>query len=152
MRIAVRFIPVLVPLLTFITRILASGLAFSVILSYDSSFPSGRWSSSFIFKVNARMHCYGWNLSPDRACILTLFLNSPLLSQLPSPSPGVMPDRVFPRHMPQVTMSSLNRHAVANREDVGTPKAICLEKHLRGIVPEVRRCIDGVELCNGTGG
>ncbi|GIL71551.1 hypothetical protein Vretimale_2607 [Volvox reticuliferus] len=36
----------------------------------------------------------------------------------------------------QVTLSSLNRHAVATREDVGTPKATCLEKHFRKIMPE----------------
>ncbi|EFJ40312.1 hypothetical protein VOLCADRAFT_84545 [Volvox carteri f. nagariensis] len=36
----------------------------------------------------------------------------------------------------QVTLSSLNRHAVATREDVGTPKATCLEKHFRRILPE----------------
>ncbi len=37
-----------------------------------------------------------------------------------------------------MTLSSLNRHAVATREDVGTPKATCLEKHFRAIMPEVR--------------
>ena len=37
----------------------------------------------------------------------------------------------------QVTLSSLNRHAVATREDVGTPKATCLGKHFRRILPEV---------------
>lgn len=37
----------------------------------------------------------------------------------------------------QVTLSSLNRHAVATREDVGTPKATCLEKHFKQILPEV---------------
>ncbi|GLC37284.1 hypothetical protein PLESTB_001140300 [Pleodorina starrii] len=36
----------------------------------------------------------------------------------------------------QVTLSSLNRHAVATREDVGTPKATCLEKHFRQMMPE----------------
>ncbi|GLI59189.1 hypothetical protein VaNZ11_001023 [Volvox africanus] len=36
----------------------------------------------------------------------------------------------------QVTLSSLNRHAVATRKDVGTPKATCLEKHFRKIMPE----------------
>ncbi|KAG2455067.1 hypothetical protein HYH02_000892 [Chlamydomonas schloesseri] len=36
----------------------------------------------------------------------------------------------------QVTLSSLNRHAVATREDVGTPKATCLEKHFKQILPE----------------
>lgn len=39
----------------------------------------------------------------------------------------------------QVTVSSLNRHAVATREDVGIPKATCLERHFRNILPEVRR-------------
>mmetsp|Transcript_28877 Transcript_28877/g.73714 ORF Transcript_28877/g.73714 Transcript_28877/m.73714 type:complete len:489 (-) Transcript_28877:453-1919(-) len=36
----------------------------------------------------------------------------------------------------QVTVSSLNRHAVATREDVGTPKATCLAKHFTRILPE----------------
>ncbi|KAJ8471888.1 hypothetical protein OPV22_026231 [Ensete ventricosum] len=36
----------------------------------------------------------------------------------------------------QVSLSSLNRHAVANRDDVGTPKAICLQKHFAAIFPE----------------
>ncbi|PNH06422.1 hypothetical protein TSOC_007192 [Tetrabaena socialis] len=36
----------------------------------------------------------------------------------------------------QVTLSSLNRHAVATRADVGTPKATCLESHFRRIMPE----------------
>ncbi|KAL0396395.1 UNVERIFIED_CONTAM: tRNA threonylcarbamoyladenosine dehydratase [Sesamum calycinum] len=36
----------------------------------------------------------------------------------------------------QVSVSSLNRHAVATREDVGTPKALCLKKHFLTIFPE----------------
>ncbi|XP_074585051.1 tRNA threonylcarbamoyladenosine dehydratase 2 [Curcuma longa] len=36
----------------------------------------------------------------------------------------------------QVSLSSLNRHAVANREDVGTPKALCLQKHFASVFPE----------------
>ncbi|KAL6001275.1 hypothetical protein ACLOJK_007007 [Asimina triloba] len=36
----------------------------------------------------------------------------------------------------QVSVSSLNRHAVATREDVGTPKAICIQKHFASIFPE----------------
>ncbi|KAJ4731213.1 tRNA threonylcarbamoyladenosine dehydratase [Rhynchospora pubera] len=36
----------------------------------------------------------------------------------------------------QVSLSSLNRHAVATREDVGTPKALCLKKHFSLIYPE----------------
>ncbi|KAL8038266.1 hypothetical protein ABFX02_11G094900 [Erythranthe guttata] len=36
----------------------------------------------------------------------------------------------------QVSVSSLNRHAVATREDVGTPKALCLKKHFSTIFPE----------------
>ncbi|CAI9758145.1 unnamed protein product [Fraxinus pennsylvanica] len=35
-----------------------------------------------------------------------------------------------------VSVSSLNRHAVATREDVGTPKALCLKKHFLSIFPE----------------
>ncbi|GMH32893.1 hypothetical protein BSKO_00727 [Bryopsis sp. KO-2023] len=35
-----------------------------------------------------------------------------------------------------VSLSSLNRHAVATREDVGTPKAACLDKHFKRILPE----------------
>lgn len=36
----------------------------------------------------------------------------------------------------QVSVSSLNRHALATREDVGTPKALCLKKHFQSIFPE----------------
>lgn len=36
----------------------------------------------------------------------------------------------------QVSLSSLNRHAVATRDDVGTPKAVCLQKHFSSIFPE----------------
>ncbi|KAL3680679.1 hypothetical protein R1sor_023635 [Riccia sorocarpa] len=36
----------------------------------------------------------------------------------------------------QVSLSSLNRHAVATRADVGTPKALCLQKHFKEIFPE----------------
>ncbi|KAG5462136.1 MAG: ubiquitin-protein ligase molybdopterin-converting factor, partial [Olpidium bornovanus] len=35
----------------------------------------------------------------------------------------------------QVTLSSLNRHAVATRADVGMPKVIALKRHLKEIVP-----------------
>lgn len=35
----------------------------------------------------------------------------------------------------QVTLSSLNRHAVATLADVGTPKVICLQKRLEQIAP-----------------
>lgn len=33
-------------------------------------------------------------------------------------------------------MSSLNRHAVATRADVGLPKAVVLAEHFKGIFPE----------------
>ncbi|XP_038686215.1 tRNA threonylcarbamoyladenosine dehydratase isoform X2 [Tripterygium wilfordii] len=36
----------------------------------------------------------------------------------------------------QVSLSSLNRHAVATRADVGSPKAQCLKKHFTSICPE----------------
>ncbi|GAB2221491.1 hypothetical protein Drorol1_Dr00012672 [Drosera rotundifolia] len=36
----------------------------------------------------------------------------------------------------QVSLSSLNRHSVATREDVGIPKALCLKKHFSSIFPE----------------
>ncbi|OMO56736.1 UBA/THIF-type NAD/FAD binding protein [Corchorus capsularis] len=36
----------------------------------------------------------------------------------------------------QVSVSSLNRHAVATRADVGVPKAECLKKHFSSIFPE----------------
>ncbi|KAF7851758.1 hypothetical protein BT93_L2626 [Corymbia citriodora subsp. variegata] len=36
----------------------------------------------------------------------------------------------------QVSLSSLNRHAVATRADVGIPKALCLKKHFSSIFPE----------------
>ncbi|KAK1066877.1 hypothetical protein LTR33_011481, partial [Friedmanniomyces endolithicus] len=35
----------------------------------------------------------------------------------------------------QVTLSSLNRHAVATLADVGTPKVLCLQKRLEQVVP-----------------
>lgn len=37
----------------------------------------------------------------------------------------------------QVSLSSLNRHAVANVQDVGTPKVECLKNHLQKISPWV---------------
>lgn len=37
----------------------------------------------------------------------------------------------------QVTLSSLNRHAVATLADVGTPKVLCLKKRLQQITPWV---------------
>ncbi|KAI8846631.1 hypothetical protein BC829DRAFT_398143 [Chytridium lagenaria] len=36
----------------------------------------------------------------------------------------------------QVSLSSLNRHAVARRSDVGSPKALCLAKHFNEIFPD----------------
>ncbi|XP_042518769.1 tRNA threonylcarbamoyladenosine dehydratase [Macadamia integrifolia] len=36
----------------------------------------------------------------------------------------------------QVSLSSLNRHAVATRDDVGISKALCLKKHFSAIFPE----------------
>lgn len=36
----------------------------------------------------------------------------------------------------QVSLSSLNRHCLATRKDVGTPKSSCLEMHFREIFPE----------------
>lgn len=36
----------------------------------------------------------------------------------------------------QVSLSSLNRHAVATRDDVGISKAMCLQKHFSSIFPE----------------
>lgn len=36
----------------------------------------------------------------------------------------------------QVTLSSLNRHAVATRADVGTPKALAMQRHFALIAPE----------------
>ncbi|KAK2067400.1 hypothetical protein P8C59_001147 [Phyllachora maydis] len=38
----------------------------------------------------------------------------------------------------QVTLSSLNRHAVATRADVGAPKVRCLLRRLRAVAPWVR--------------
>jgi tRNA A37 threonylcarbamoyladenosine dehydratase len=35
----------------------------------------------------------------------------------------------------QVTLSSLNRHAVAVRNDVGIPKVECMKRHLLEIMP-----------------
>ncbi|CAK0785696.1 hypothetical protein CVIRNUC_008907 [Coccomyxa viridis] len=36
----------------------------------------------------------------------------------------------------QVSLSSLNRHALATRADVGMPKATCLKEHFQEVVPE----------------
>ena len=45
----------------------------------------------------------------------------------------------------QVTLSSLNRHAVANLSDVGTPKVECVKKRLQGVVPWVQwECLNEV--------
>lgn len=38
----------------------------------------------------------------------------------------------------QVTLSSLNRHAVATRADIGLPKATVLAQHFRKIFPEIQ--------------
>jgi tRNA threonylcarbamoyladenosine dehydratase len=43
-----------------------------------------------------------------------------------------------PLHGLQVTLSSLNRHAVATRADLGLPKATVLAKHFHEIFPEVQ--------------
>ena len=43
----------------------------------------------------------------------------------------------------QVTLSSLNRHAVATLADVGTPKVQCVRKRLEGVAPWVRwECVN----------
>eukprot|EP00775_Hariotina_reticulata_P007164 gene7164-7378_t len=42
----------------------------------------------------------------------------------------------------QVTLSSLNRHAVATRADVGIPKATSLQRHFQQIMPEAE--VEGV--------
>ncbi|KAI9273688.1 hypothetical protein BY458DRAFT_507863 [Sporodiniella umbellata] len=44
----------------------------------------------------------------------------------------------------QVTLSSLNRHAVACLEDVGTPKVKCIKKHFQQMAPsvQVEDCLD----------
>lgn len=47
----------------------------------------------------------------------------------------------------QVTLSSLNRHAVATLEDVGTPKVRCIKKHFKEIAPFVQ-VEDHVDLLN----
>lgn len=45
----------------------------------------------------------------------------------------------------QVTLSSLNRHAVATLADVGTPKVRCMRKRLEAVVPWVRwECLNEV--------
>lgn len=38
----------------------------------------------------------------------------------------------------QVTLSSLNRHAVATQADVGTPKVKAIQKHFKEIVPQAK--------------
>ncbi|KAI9007693.1 ubiquitin-protein ligase molybdopterin-converting factor [Hyaloraphidium curvatum] len=47
----------------------------------------------------------------------------------------------------QVTLSSLNRHAMATQADVGIPKAVCIRNHLQRIAPFVDVEI-AVELFN----
>lgn len=47
-------------------------------------------------------------------------------------------ERAQERTLVQVSLSSLNRHAVATRADVGLPKATVLARHLKNIVPEAR--------------
>lgn len=44
----------------------------------------------------------------------------------------------------QVTLSSLNRHAVATLEDVGTPKVLAMQKRLKEVAPwvEVEACVE----------
>lgn len=51
----------------------------------------------------------------------------------------------------QVTLSSLNRHACATLEDVGTPKATCLAKFLRRVCPDEThlRIDDRVQMYTG---
>lgn len=49
-------------------------------------------------------------------------------------SPEPLPN--FRSYYDQVTLSSLNRHAVATRADVGMPKATCLARHFAEMVPE----------------
>ncbi|KAK6335899.1 hypothetical protein TWF730_003273 [Orbilia blumenaviensis] len=57
----------------------------------------------------------------------------------------------------QVTLSSLNRHAVATLEDVGTPKVLAMKKRLQAVAPwvEVEACVelwsekDGKRLLDG---
>ena len=45
----------------------------------------------------------------------------------------------------QVTLSSLNRHAVATLADVGTPKVECVKKRLQAVVPWVQwECLNEV--------
>ena len=36
----------------------------------------------------------------------------------------------------QVSLSSLNRHAVATQADVGTSKVTCIQRHFKGIFPD----------------
>ena len=38
----------------------------------------------------------------------------------------------------RVSLSSLNRHSCALREDVGTPKVECLKKYINKILPHVQ--------------
>lgn len=51
----------------------------------------------------------------------------------------------------QVTLSSLNRHAVATRADVGLPKATVLKRHFEGMMPdaEVEACVRMYEEARG---
>jgi hypothetical protein len=77
-----------------------------------------------------------------------LKLRAPRLTCLHTP-------RLDTRTPGQVTLSSLNRHAVAVRADVGISKAACLERHFREILPEVTRGARGdvhAKPAEGAGG
>lgn len=50
----------------------------------------------------------------------------------------------------QVSLSSLNRHCLATREDVGTSKSQCLEKYFKRIMPETRLECMCVMYCKET--
>ena len=54
------------------------------------------------------------------------------------PTHPSMPTPIHPAV--QVSLSSLNRHAVATRADVGLPKATVLKRHFATILPEVNAC------------
>ncbi len=53
----------------------------------------------------------------------------------PPPSPDPEPENYESLISTRVTLSSLNRHAVATLADVGTPKVHCLRKRLEQITP-----------------
>lgn len=71
-----------------------------------------------------------------RICGGRPFADAAEVASMPSPCMTGQACVIGAMHSCQVTLSSLNRHAVATRADVGLPKATVLARHFDTIVPE----------------